>query len=198
MKLSKRILDIVLSSTAITFLSPLFILIAISIYIEDKGPSFFKQIRVGQHGRCFSIIKFRTMTNVPHIPISFIDISNKHRITQIGYWLRRFKIDELPQVFNVLQGQMSFVGPRPEMPFFVSHYTSQEKKVLNFLPGITDLASVQFRHEERLFECESDPEELYLDQIMHEKLRLSIEYAKSANMKSDIHIIILTLRKLFD
>jgi lipopolysaccharide/colanic/teichoic acid biosynthesis glycosyltransferase len=199
MKLLKRIFDLVLSGFGIVFLSPLFVAIAILIYKEDKGPSFFRQRRVGQYGKFFSMIKFRTMTNnPPYMPNYCFVTYNNHRITKIGYWLRYFKLDELPQLFNVFQGQMSFVGPRPEIPYYVSHYTSQEKKVLDFLPGITDLASVQFRHEERLIQSESNPEKLYIDQIMPEKLRLSIEYAESATITSDIDIIIFTIRKIFD
>jgi lipopolysaccharide/colanic/teichoic acid biosynthesis glycosyltransferase len=181
----------------ISLFLPVGALIALIIKIEDGGPIFYIQERVGQGGRHFKMIKFRTMIRDADKIGSAITIGNDSRITRVGRWLRRFKLDEFPQLFNVLKGEMSFVGPRPEVPRYVGKYDDIERKVLNLIPGITDPASIIYRNENEILGKFGDPEKHYVEKIMPDKIRINLEYAKKANVRSDIFVILQTIGILF-
>ncbi len=167
------------------------------IKIEDSGPIFFIQERVGYRGKLFRMIKFRTMVRDADKVGTAITIGNDPRITRIGRWLRRFKLDEFPQLFNVLKGEMSFVGPRPEVPRYVAAYNDREREVLKLTPGITDPASIIYRNESEILSKFEDPEKQYIEKIMPDKIRINLEYARRANIISDIFVILQTLGILF-
>lgn len=193
MKNNIRILDIILSFLGLILLAPLLLLIALLIKITSKGPAIFRQQRVGQNGKEFTIFKFRTMT-VRQENGNMLTIGDKDkRITTIGYWLRRFKLDELPQLFNVLIGDMSIVGPRPELKKYVELYSLEQKKILTIKPGITDVASVEYRNESELLATAANPEEYYIKEIMPHKIELNMEYINNRTIKSYFSIIIYTL-----
>jgi lipopolysaccharide/colanic/teichoic acid biosynthesis glycosyltransferase len=193
----KRCFDLFFSSLGIILLSPFYIFISIIIKASSKGPVIFQQERIGKFGRPFSILKFRTMVQDSEQLGPQITLGNSdQRITEIGKILRRTKIDELPQLFNVWLGEMSFVGPRPEVEKYVKLYTDKQKEVLTLRPGITDLASIEFRNESELLEGQSDPEQFYITEIMPKKLDLNLEYVKQQNLKLDIKLIFKTMRIL--
>lgn len=193
MNISKRVFDLFWSIIGLVFLSPFFIIIAILIKLEDRGPVFFRQERVGYKGKPFKIYKFRTMVADAEIKGGQLTIGRDPRITRVGYWLRKTKLDELPQLINVLRGEMTLVGPRPEVPKYVSLYSVEQRKVLDLVPGITDPASIQFKDESALLANEADPEKIYIDKIMPEKIRLNLDYAMRRSLWSDIRIIIKTI-----
>lgn len=189
----KRIFDIFFALIGIVFLTPFFLIISFLIIIDSKGGIFYRQERVGLHGAIFKVFKFRTMR-----PDSFskgaLTVGSKDpRITNIGYYLRKYKLDELPQLFNVLFGGMSFVGPRPEVKKYTDLYDPEQKKVLSVRPGITDYASIKFRNENDLLSETDDPEKLYIDVIMPEKLKLNMEYIQDNSVNKDIKIIFDTI-----
>ena len=193
----KRVFDVLASSLGLIVLFPLFLLLAVLIKLEDGGPVFFRQERVGHRGRIFRIWKFRTMVVNAEKLGGYLTIGRDPRITRVGYWLRKTKFDELPQLINVLLGEMSLVGPRPEVPKYVSFYTDEQRRVLELRPGITDPASIQFRDENELLANAADPERYYLEVVMPEKIRLNLEYAKQASFWTDFRIILKTLTRLF-
>ena len=193
----KRPFDLIFSFVGISLFLPMGALIALIIKIEDGGPIFYIQERVGQGGRHFKMIKFRTMIRDADKIGSAITIGNDSRITRVGRWLRRFKLDEFPQLFNVLKGEMSFVGPRPEVPKYVTLYNDTEREVLNLVPGITDPASIIYRNENEILGKFGDPEKHYVEKIMPDKIRINLEYAKKANFLSDIFVILKTIGLLF-
>lgn len=193
MKLKKRAFDLFWSLLGLATLWPLLLLIAICIKLEDGGPVFFQQERVGYRGRLFRIIKFRTMVANAEKLGKSLTVGGDPRITRIGYWLRKWKLDELPQLINVIKGEMSLVGPRPEVPRYVAQYANEQRRVLEFMPGITDQASVRYMEESELLERADDPEDLYIRVIMPEKIRLNLEYAQHASTWSDLLTIIKTL-----
>jgi len=193
----KRPFDLFFSFVGISLFLPVGALIALIIKIDDGGPIFYIQERVGQGGRHFKMIKFRTMIRDADKIGSAITIGNDSRITRVGRWLRRFKLDEFPQLFNVLKGEMSFVGPRPEVPRYVGKYDDIERKVLNLIPGITDPASIIYRNENEILGKFGDPEKHYVEKIMPDKIRINLEYAKKANVLSDIFVILQTIGLLF-
>jgi len=193
----KRPFDLIFSFVGISLFLPVGALIALIIKIEDGGPIFYIQERVGQGGRHFKMIKFRTMIRNADKIGSAITIGNDSRITRVGRWLRRFKLDEFPQLFNVLKGEMSFVGPRPEVPKYVTLYNDTEREVLNLVPGITDPASIIYRNENEILGKFGDPEKHYVEKIMPDKIRINLEYAKKANVLSDIFVILQTIGLLF-
>ena len=193
----KRPFDLIFSFVGISLFLPVGALIALIIKIEDGGPIFYIQERVGQGGRHFKMIKFRTMIRDADKIGSAITIGNDSRITRVGRWLRRFKLDEFPQLFNVLKGEMSFVGPRPEVPKYVTLYNDTEREVLNLVPGITDPASIIYRNENEILGKFGDPEKHYVEKIMPDKIRINLEYAKKANVLSDIFVILQTIGLLF-
>jgi len=192
----KRLLDYVFSFIGIVVLSPIFMLICVLIKINDNGPIFYYGTRVGVRGAIFSIYKFRTMVvNADKIggPSTADDDS---RITKVGKFLRKYKLDEIPQLINVLKGEMSFVGPRPEVPFYVNMFSEEEKKILTVKPGITDWASLWNSDEGAILAGSKDPEKAYMEKIRPEKIRLQLKYTREQSFWVDIRIIFLTLLKL--
>lgn len=195
--LLKRCFDFLVSGIAIVALIPLFIIVGILIKTGSKGSVLFKQIRVGKNGEEFKILKFRTMVVDAEKLGMQITVGQDKRITKVGKILRKTKLDELPQLGNVFLGDMSFVGPRPEVPKYVNMYTEEQKKVLLVRPGITDLASIEFRNENDILANSENPEKTYIKEIMPKKLELNFEYIKNVSVISDIKIIINTLIKIF-
>lgn len=188
----KRGFDILFSIAGLIILSPLFIIIAVIIKSDSKGPVFFKQTRVGKNGEDFKLIKFRTMNEgKPNNDLLTIG-SKDSRITGAGFYLRKYKLDELPQLINVLKGEMSFVGPRPEVRKYVEMYDAQQMRVLAVQPGITDVASIKYRNESELLGSAQDPEDLYIRKIMPEKIKMNLEYINDRSVLKDIKIIFKT------
>jgi lipopolysaccharide/colanic/teichoic acid biosynthesis glycosyltransferase len=189
----KRLFDIICAGGGLVIVSPALLLIAILVKLSDHGPILFKQQRVGGGGRLFWILKFRTMVaNAERLGLS-VTKAGDPRITRLGRFLRKSKLDELPQLWNVWRGDMSFVGPRPEVPGYVAKYSKQQKRVLRLKPGITDLATLEFRNEEELLQTAPDPERFYLDYCIPRKIELNLAYAENASLWKDIRIILQTL-----
>lgn len=191
----KRLFDILASGIGIIILSPVLLIIALRIKTGSDGPIFFKQVRVGKDGKEFEILKFRTMVVDAEKMGRQITVGADNRITKVGGFLRKYKLDELPQLFNVFKGDMSLVGPRPEVPRYVKLYTEEQRKVLNVKPGITDLASIRYRDENELLGQAENPDEFYINTIMPDKLALNLEYINKSNVFYDIYIIIETIIK---
>jgi lipopolysaccharide/colanic/teichoic acid biosynthesis glycosyltransferase len=190
---TKRAFDLSFSIVGLLFLSPVFGLLAVAVKLSDGGPVFYRQQRVGQGGLLFAILKFRSMVvNAEQVGLS-VTKEGDPRVTRIGRFMRKTKLDELPQLWNVLRGDMSFVGPRPEVPRYVEKYTTEQKRVLALKPGITDLATLEFRNEEELLRTAADTEKFYLEYCVPRKIELNLAYAKTANVREDIKIIIRTL-----
>ena len=195
--MAKRLFDIVMAGLALLLMSPLLIGIAAWIRLDSVGPVFFRQERVGRHGRLFRIHKFRTMVSDAERLGAQITVSGDPRITAAGRFLRRSKLDELPQLIDVLAGTMSLVGPRPEVPRYVAMYpTALREKVLSVRPGITDPASIEFRDEGALLAAAADPEREYADVVLPAKLRFAADYVDHASLAYDLRLIALTLRAL--
>lgn len=193
----KRTLDIVFSFLGLIILAPFFFMIAFAIKFNSSGPVFYLQERVGKYRNLFKLFKFRSM-GIDADKGNAITVGAKDsRITRVGYYLRKFKVDELPQLINVLIGDMSLVGPRPEVKKFVDLYTEEQLKVLNVKPGITDYASLQFRNENELLEGKTDPIGFYIREIMPVKLQLNLQYIAERNLWLDIRIIFKTLWAIF-
>lgn len=188
----KRIFDITLSIFGIIILSPFYVVVSFLILIDSKGGVLYKQDRVGLNGHIFKVFKFRTMNPDSFSKGALTVGSRDPRITSIGYYLRKYKLDELPQLFNVLFGDMSFVGPRPEVKKYTDLYSDEQKKVLSVRPGITDYASIKFRNENDLLSETDEPEKLYINVIMPEKLALNMKYILDNNVFKDIEIIFST------
>ncbi|WP_339066508.1 sugar transferase [Fusobacterium animalis] len=191
----KRIFDITLSLFGLILLLPFMLIIAILIKIDSKGPVFFKQIRVTKNGKEFKIFKYRTM-RVGSDKYSQITVGKDGRITKIGSFLRKYKLDEIPQLINVLIGDMSLVGPRPEVPKYVALYTDEQKEILKVRAGITDYASIEFSDENDLLASEEDPEKAYIEKIMPKKIELNKKYLSEISILTDIKIILLTIKKI--
>jgi lipopolysaccharide/colanic/teichoic acid biosynthesis glycosyltransferase len=192
----KRLFDFFCSSLGLLLLWPILLLIAFLIKIEDRGPVLFRQTRVGRHGGSFFIWKFRTMVpNASQLGIP-LTIGHDPRITRIGHWLRKSKLDEIPQLFNVLVGQMSLVGPRPEVAKYVNAYTPKQRKVLELSPGLTDVASVQYCNESEILATAKNPEKFYLENIVPAKIHLNLTYAQSATVWTDFLVILKTFGRL--
>ena len=195
--MAKRLFDIVMAGLALLLMSPLLIGIAAWIRLDSVGPVFFRQERVGRHGRLFRIHKFRTMVSDAERLGAQITVSGDPRITAAGRFLRRSKLDELPQLIDVLAGTMSLVGPRPEVPRYVAMYpTALREKVLSVRPGITDPASIAFRDEGALLAAAADPEREYADVVLPAKLRFAADYVDHASLAYDLRLIVLTLKAL--
>jgi lipopolysaccharide/colanic/teichoic acid biosynthesis glycosyltransferase len=195
--IAKRIFDLFFALAGIIILIPLFIIIAIWIKLDSPGAIFFRQTRVGQFGREFCIYKFRTMVSNAEAIGKQITVGSDRRITTSGKFLRKYKLDELPQLFNVLKGEMSFVGPRPEVPKYFALYPPNGSDVLNVRPGITDLASIAFRKENELLATAPDPEQFYIQEIVPKKLALNMQYIDQASLAFDLQIILQTLWRIF-
>lgn len=192
----KRIFDIVFSLIGLIILIPVFLIISIIIKLDSKGPVFFKQVRIGRNGGEFRIYKFRTMVTDAEKKGMQITTERDKRITRVGYILRKYKLDELPQLINVLIGDMSFVGPRPEVPKYVELYNDSQKAVLKLKPGITDIASIEYRNESKLLGESDNPEKIYIEEIMPAKLRLNMEYIRNISVFYDVKLIIKTIFKI--
>jgi len=171
------------------------IIIAILIKLDSKGPVFFKQVRVTKNGREFKIFKYRTM-RVGSDKFSQITIGKDSRITKVGDFLRKYKLDEIPQLINVLIGDMSLVGPRPEVPKYVALYTEEQREILKVRAGITDYASIEFSNENDILANETDPEKAYIEKIMPRKIELNKKYLSEISVMTDIKIILLTIKKI--
>ena len=189
----KRIFDLFWSTAGLCLLWPVFLLVGLLVKIEDGGPIFFYQRRIGWHGHPFLMWKFRTMVVDAEKIGSSLTVGRDPRITRVGHWLRASKVDELPQLLNVWTGDMSLVGPRPEVQKYVDIYSEEQRKVLELRPGITDLASVKYRRESELLAASSDPDQTYVVEIMPEKIRINLEYAAKASVWTDFQVILLTL-----
>lgn len=188
----KRIFDILASGIGLLVLSPLFLILAIWIKLDSKGPVFYRQVRVGKDNKDFRIFKFRSM-RVGSDKGSLVTIGGRDpRVTCSGYYIRKFKLDELPQLINVFVGDMSLVGPRPEVRHYVDYWTEEQMHVLDVRPGITDPASIKFRNENELMEQAEDPESYYINFIMQEKLKLYLEYVNHHSFWGDIKLIFQT------
>lgn len=188
----KRLFDIFASGLGLLFLSPLFLAIAIWIKLDSAGPVFYRQVRVGRNNKDFRIFKFRSM-RVGADKGSLVTIGGRDpRVTRSGYYIRKFKLDELPQLINVFLGDMSLVGPRPEVRHYVNYWTPEQMQVLDVRPGITDPASIKFRNENELMEKAEDPQKYYIEVIMQEKIRLYLEYVQNTSFWYDIKLIFLT------
>jgi lipopolysaccharide/colanic/teichoic acid biosynthesis glycosyltransferase len=192
----KRAFDIVLSIFGLMVLGPLLAVIAAHIVLFDGRPVFFCQERIGYRGKPFRIWKFRTMVRDAERLGAPLTVGRDPRITRLGHWLRKTKLDELPQLWNVLVGEMSFVGPRPEVEQYVRCYTPAQCQVLDLKPGITDAASIAYRDESELLEGFENPEQAYVERIIPAKIRLNLEYARRANVLRDCVIIVRTLGRL--
>lgn len=188
----KRLFDIVFSFFGLLFLFPFLIIVIIVMVVSSRGPIFYKQLRVGRNNEDFFIFKFRTMY-VDSDKQGLLTVGGRDsRVTTIGYYLRKFKLDELPQIVNVLIGDMSFVGPRPEVRKYVDLYNQEQMQVLNVRPGITDLASIEFRNENELLSNQEDPNSYYINVIMPKKLQINLDYLKKSNLFKDVWVIVKT------
>lgn len=189
----KRLFDITASFFGILILSPLLIFIGLWVGLSSKGGVFYKQIRVGKNNKDFKLYKFRSM-RVNSDKQGLLTVGSKDsRITKAGYFIRKYKIDELPQLINVLKGDMSFVGPRPEVRRYVDLYSEEQMKVLSVRPGITDPASIKYRNENDILSSASNPEEYYIQHIMPDKLKINIDYINTRTFFKDIKIIFQTI-----
>lgn len=193
----KRILDILLSAIALPIVGPVLLICAIAIRLDSRGSTFFSQWRVGRNGRPFRIMKLRTMISGADTRGPRLTASGDPRITRVGRILRRAKLDELPQLLNVLRGEMSIVGPRPELAEYVSRYTPDEMKIFEMQPGITGPASVTYIDEEAALARSDNREEFYINQLMREKLALDLAYCRTVSFLNDVGIILRTGSSLF-
>ena len=192
-----RILDILFSLFGILILLPFFLIVALFILVDSRGGIFYKQLRVGINNSDFYLLKFRSMkTGADKAGLLTVG-GNDSRITKVGSFLRKYKIDELPQLINVLKGEMSMVGPRPEVRKYLELYSAEQKKVLDVRPGITDYASIAYSNENEILGKAKNPEEVYINVIMPEKLKLNLKYISERNTVSYFKIIFKTISKIF-
>lgn len=192
----KRLFDLIFSTIGLIVCLPLFAVVAILIKKESAGPVFFQQERIGKGGELFKIIKFRTMVEDEEGIKHQFNPGDDKRITRLGHFLRWLKIDEFPELINVIKGEMSFVGPRPEVPKYLSYYSGGKKHILQVRPGITDYASVKYRDESTILAQSRDPELLYTSKILPDKLNINLEYIQKIAFLQDLRIILLTLPKI--
>ena len=189
----KRFLDLCISLFVLLCFLPLGILIALCILLESRGGVFYRQERVGLKGKLFFLLKFRSM-RPDSDQLGKLTVGEKDpRVTRTGAFIRKYKLDEFPQFINVIKGEMSVVGPRPEVMEYVRHYSAVQRKVLDYKPGITDLASITFFEESKLLAKSSDPERKYIEEIMPEKIRINLAYQKTATIWTDLHVIWKTI-----
>ena len=193
----KRLFDIFFSLIMLVILSPVFLFIIVAVIVDSRGGAFFGQTRIGKNEEPFKLWKFRTMRpdseNKGQLTIGARD----SRITRVGFVLRKYKIDELPQLWNVFVGEMSMVGPRPEVPRYVAMYNQEQKGVLSVKPGITDYASLLYFEESELLAKSANPEQTYISEVMPAKLRLNLEYIRSNSFGGDLRIIAQTVKRMF-
>ena len=191
--IAKRAMDIVISGGALAVLWPAMLVVAAAIKIDDPGPVFYRQVRVGRGGKEFRIFKFRTMVVDADKKGLQITVGRDNRITRMGAFLRKTKLDELAQLLNVFIGDMSFVGPRPEVPKYVNLYTPYQRQVLLVRPGITDYASIAYRNENDLLAGTDDPERMYIETIMPDKIELNMKYLREISPIADLKLIFGTI-----
>jgi len=192
-----RFFDILFSVIGLIFLIPFFLIIFLVIAIDSRGGVFFCQTRVGKNGKEFRLVKFRTMTAGADKQGGLTVGARDSRVTGVGYYLRKFKFDELPQLINVLTGDMSLVGPRPEIRRYVDRYTPEQRIVLTVKPGITDYASIEFMDENELLGRSTDPEKSYIEEVMPAKIQYNLRYIKNQNLQEYFRILALTFKGLF-
>lgn len=192
----KRLFDIIASFIGIILLSPILLLISLAVVLTSGFPIFYLQTRVGKNNVDFKLFKFRSMANNSDKKGLLTVGGRDPRITPVGYFLRKFKLDELPQLFNVLSGSMSLVGPRPEVRKYVDMYNEEQKKVLSVQPGITDYASLDYINENELLAKSSNPEETYIKEVMPAKLKLNLKYINEAGLGTDLKLIFRTIGKI--
>jgi lipopolysaccharide/colanic/teichoic acid biosynthesis glycosyltransferase len=194
----KRVFDVLVSSTVIFIALPLWAIIAIAIKLDSPGPVFYRGVRVGKDGKLFTIYKFRTMVVDAPNRGPGITSSKDPRITRVGRLLRKFKIDEMPQLINVLKGEMSIVGPRPEDPRYVAYYTPEQRRVLSVRPGMASPAFIKYRHEEEILAAAGDDlERIYLTEILPDKLRMDLEYIEQQSLFFDLSVLVQAALSLF-
>ncbi len=192
----KRLFDILASGLGLLCLSPLFAILAIWIKADSRGPVFYRQVRVGRGNRDFRIFKFRSMR--PDSDKGRLITVGGHdpRVTRSGYYIRKYKLDELPQLINVFIGDMSLVGPRPEVRRYVDMYSPEQMRVLEVRPGITSLASIRYRNENEILAASDDPDRTYIEKVMPDKLAIDLEYVADASLINDIRLIFSTFREI--
>ena len=192
----KRLFDILASGLGLLCLSPLFAILAIWIKADSRGPVFYRQVRVGRGNRDFRIFKFRSMR--PDSDKGRLITVGGHdpRVTRSGYYIRKYKLDELPQLINVFIGDMSLVGPRPEVRRYVDLYSPEQMRVLDVRPGITSLASIRYRNENEILAASDDPDRTYIEKVMPDKLAIDLEYVADASLINDIRLIFSTFREI--
>lgn len=192
----KRLFDIIASGLGLIALSPLFAVIAVWIKCDSRGPVFYRQTRVGRHNRDFRLFKFRSMR--PHSDkLGLITVGGHDpRVTRSGYYIRKYKLDELPQLINVFIGDMSLVGPRPEVRKYVDMYSPEQMRVLDVRPGITSLASIRYRNENDILAAAPDPERAYIERVMPDKIAIDLEYVARAGLLTDIRLIFRTFKAI--
>lgn len=193
----KRIFDILASGLGLIVLSPLFLFVGVWIKIDSKGPVFYRQTRVGKGNKDFRLFKFRSMRPGSDKGRLITVGGRDPRVTRSGYYIRKYKLDEFPQLINVFIGDMSLVGPRPEVRRYVNLYTPEQMKVLNVRPGITSLASIRYRNENEILAEADDPDKTYIEKVMPEKLAIDLEYVSKANLLTDISLIFRTFAAIF-
>ncbi len=193
----KRLFDIIAALLVIIILSPFLLVIALLVVFDSRGPILYLQVRIGRDMKEFKLFKFRTMYSDSDKKGLLTVGMRDNRITRAGYYLRKYKLDELPQLFNVLIGDMSIVGPRPEVPRYVALYNDEQKKALSIRPGITDYASIEYSNENEILAKSPNPEETYINEIMPAKLKLNLRYIDEMGLATDVKIIFSTLAKLF-
>jgi len=191
----KRVFDVIFALIGLLVLSPFFLMVCLFIFVDDFHSPFFKQERVGKNGKLFWLFKFRSMRVNASQKVQ-ITVGKDPRITKIGFFIRKYKIDELPQLINVLVGDMSFVGPRPEVAKYVNLYSEEQRMVLKVKPGITDYASLEYFEESELLAKSPDPERTYIEEIMPEKIRINLKYIPKASVIEDTKVIFLTLKRI--
>ncbi|HYT23446.1 MAG TPA: sugar transferase [Candidatus Polarisedimenticolia bacterium] len=189
----KRALDFVISMFGLVVLAPVLVAVAVAIKLDSRGPLFYRGVRIGRHGNPFRIFKFRTMVEDAEKLGGASTPEDDPRVTRVGRFLRKYKLDELPQILNVITGEMSLVGPRPQVPWAVEMYTQEERTVLNARPGITDYASVRFLDEGEILRGSANPDKDYFEKIHPEKMRLSLEYVRKQSLWLDCQILWKTL-----
>lgn len=192
----KRLFDIIASGLGLIVLSPLFAVLAVWIKADSKGPVFYRQTRVGRNNRDFRLYKFRSM-RPDSDKLGLITVGGHDpRVTRSGYYIRKYKLDEFPQLINVFIGNMSLVGPRPEVRKYVDMYTPEQMRVLTVRPGITSLASIRYRNENDILAAAKDPDRCYIEQVMPDKLAIDLEYVDRATLWNDIRLIFSTFREI--
>jgi lipopolysaccharide/colanic/teichoic acid biosynthesis glycosyltransferase len=192
----KRLFDVVAAFLALVLLAPVMFLLAVAVVVSSPGGAFFRQTRVGRHGHTFQLLKFRSMRPGSEAGGQITVGARDPRITGIGHFLRRTKLDELPQLINIVKGDMSVVGPRPEVPRYVALYTAEQRAVLTVRPGLTSMASIAYINENEVLGRSSEPERAYVEEVMPAKLALDLHYVRERSLALDLHIIAATMLRI--